>query len=326
MMPGMKRRIFLTRALPSEVMKALGEQFDLHANRYDRPLSKAGLLRGVRRTEGLIAMLSDPIDREVIKAAPHLKIIANYAVGYNNIDLKAATDRGIVVTNTPGVLTETTADLTFGLILAVARRLPEAEQALRSGRWTGWAPTQFLGSDIYGKTLGLIGMGRIGKAVARRAAGFSMRVVYHCRHRLPASDEKGLQAKYLPLARLLKASDFVSLHLPLTEVSYHLIDQAALRKMRPTAFLINTARGPIIDEKALIRALEQKTIRGCGLDVFEEEPSVPARLRKMKQVVLLPHIGSASRETRIRMGRIVLENISDFFTGENPKNMIKLPK
>jgi glyoxylate reductase len=209
-----KRNIFSTRTLPDSVMEELKKRFHFQYNRHDRPLSKQEIIQGIQKTEALISMLSDPIDREVIEAAPNLKIIANYAVGYNNIDLKAASKRGIVVTNTPGVLTETTADLTWALILAVARRLLEAEQSLRSGKWTGWAPTQFLGSDIYGKTLGIMGMGRIGQAVSRRAGGFSMRVVYYSRHRIPAGEEKKLKAHFLPLPDLLKESDFVSLHLP----------------------------------------------------------------------------------------------------------------
>jgi len=303
-------------------MKEIGRRFRLRFNRKDRPLSKEEILRGVREADGMISMLSDTIDREIIDAAPHLRIIANYAVGYNNIDLNAARERGIFVTNTPGVLTETTADLTWALMLTVARRITEAEQFARSGKWTGWAPTQLLGSDLFGKTLGLIGMGRIGQAVARRAAGFDMRVIYTCRHRLPIKEEKRLRSSFLPLPELLKQSDFVSLHLPLTEESRHLIDRNALRLMKPTAFLINTARGPIVDEKALIEALRRKKIAGAGLDVFENEPSIPPELRDRKEVVLLPHIGSASLETRIRMGRIVLENITAVFAGKRPPNAV----
>jgi glyoxylate reductase len=314
--------VFLTRTLPDPVMKEIRRHFRLRFNRHDRPLSQEEILRGARRADGLISMLSDRIDGEIINAAPHLRIIANYAVGYNNIDLNTARERGIFVTNTPGVLTETTADLTWALILAVARRLPEGEQLARSGKWTGWAPTQLLGSDVFGKTLGIIGMGRIGQAVARRAIGFEMRVVYHSRHRLPVRDEKRLRLSFLPLPDLLKESDFVSLHLPLTKESHHLIDRKALRLMKPTAFLINTARGPIVDEKALIDALRKKKIAGAGLDVFEEEPTLPQALRERKEAVLLPHLGSASLETRIRMGRIVLENLVAALTGKKPPNMV----
>lgn len=317
-----KPTIFLTRALPDRVMTEIRKHFLLRFNREERPLSKKEILQGVGKADGLISMLSDPIDRAIIEAAPRLRIIANYAVGYNNIDIKAATERGIAVTNTPGVLTETTADLTWGLILSVARRLPEAEQLIRSGKWTGWAPTQLLGGDIFGKTLGIIGMGRIGQAVTRRASGFSMRVVYYSRHRLPIKEEKKLGASLLPLPELLKESDFVSLHLPLTEESRHLIDRKAIRTMKPTAYLINTARGPIVDEKALIAALRTKKIAGAGLDVFEEEPHLPQRLRALKNAVLLPHIGSASTETRVRMGRMVMQNLLALFDGQAPPNMV----
>ncbi|MFQ5781157.1 MAG: 2-hydroxyacid dehydrogenase [Nitrospiria bacterium] len=317
-----KPLIFLTRILPDEAMETLKRRFDLHYHRSDLPISKQQILRGVRYADGIITMLSDRIDREVFEAATRLKIIANYAVGYNNIDLNTANERNIVVTNTPGVLTETTADLAWSLLMAVARRIPEADQLVRSGKWLGWAPTQLLGSDIQGKTLGIIGMGRIGQAMARRAHGFSMRVVYYQRHRLPAKEEKKLHGHYLPLPRLLKESDYVSLHLPLTNESHYLIDKKALHLMKPTAFLINTARGPVVDEKALVNALLEKEIAGAGLDVFEDEPNLAPRLRRLKNTVILPHIGSASTETRIRMGFIVLENLSAYFSKQNPPNMV----
>lgn len=303
-------------------MAELRGKFELRVNRHDRPLTKAQILRGVKEAEGLIAMLSDVIDREVIQAAPRLKIIANYAVGFNNVDCVAASERGIWVTNTPGVLTETTADLTFGLILSVARRLAESEGAVRSGTWTGWSPTQFVGTDVYGKTLGIIGMGRIGQAVARRARGFSMRIIYYNRHPLSADDEKRFSARFSPLSDLLSEADFVSIHLPLTDESHHLIDEKAFDLMKPTTFLINTSRGAIVDEKAFIRALYQKKIAGAGLDVYEVEPLIPRRLMKMKQVVLLSHIGSASTETRVRMGMMVMENLMAAFAGKRPPNVV----
>lgn len=322
MSQGKRPAIFLTRRLPEEVMTRLAEKFELHHNLFNRPLSREEILKGVKNADGLISMLSDRVSRELIDAAPNLTIIANYAVGVNNIDLSAAAERNIAVTNTPGVLTESTADLTWGLVLSVARRLYEAERLARSGKWGGWAPTQLVGGDVFGKTLGLIGMGRIGQAVARRARGFSMEILYHSRRRLPMKQERELGITFVSLNRLLTRSDFVSLHLPLTEDSYHLINGEALRRMKPTAFLINTARGAVVDERALIRALDEKVIAGCGLDVFEKEPFISSRLRKMKQVALLPHIGSASRETRIRMGLMVFENLSDFFRGKRPKSMI----
>jgi glyoxylate reductase len=320
--PMAKPRIFLTRLLPDRVMRELKNRFQLRYNRHDRPLSKKEIIEGARTADALISMLSDAIDRKVIYPAHNLKMIANYAVGYNNIDIHTATERNIAVTNTPGVLTETTADLTFGLLLAAARRIPEAERMLRSGKWTGWAPTQLLGTDLYGKTLGIIGMGRIGQAVARRAIGFSMRTLYHSRHRLSPLVEKRLKATFFPLSRLLRDSDFLSLHLPLTDHSRHLIDEKALDSMKPTAFLINTSRGAIVDEAALIRALAEKKIAGAGLDVFEREPHLSRRLAGLKNVVLLPHVGSASTETRARMGMMVVENLSAVFSGKRPPNMV----
>jgi glyoxylate reductase len=315
-------RLFLTRRLPEAVMARLKGRFILQYNSLDRPLSGSEIRRGIADSDGLISMLNDRIDRDVIGSAPRLRIISNYAAGYNNIDLTEAARREIVVTNTPGVLTETTADLAWALILSTARRLPEAERVLRSGTWTGWAPTHFLGSDVHGKTLGIFGLGRIGKAVARRAAGFSMKVVYHNRHRLSRAEEKRLGVRYVSESSLLKTSDFISLHLPLTPASRHLIDRPAFGKMKPGAILINTARGPVIDENALVRALAAGRVAGAGLDVFEDEPRVGPRLRRMRQVVLLPHIGSASGETRNRMGMMVLENLLAFFGGGNPPNRV----
>lgn len=318
----MKPRIFSTRALPPQVMIELKRRFRLKWNQRDRPLSRRELLLAVRNADGLIAMLSDPIDSAVMAAAPKLRIIANYAVGYNNIDIAAASRREIDVTNTPGVLTEATADLTWALILATARRLPEGEALVRTGRWTGWAPTQLVGGDIYGKTIGIIGMGRIGQAVARRAQGFAMDIIYYSRNRLPLIKEIVLGAGYHPLKRLLQEADVVTLHLPLTKESHHLIDGAALRMMKPTAFLINTARGPVVEQAALMRALKEKRIAGAGLDVYEDEPRVPPGLRRLTNVVLLPHLGSASRETRIRMGMMVIDNLVARFSERQPPNKV----
>jgi glyoxylate reductase len=318
----MKPRIFSTRVLPPPVMFELKRRFRLQWHRRDRPVSRRELLLGVRHAEGLIAMLNDTIDSAVLAAAPKLRIIANYAVGYNNINLAAASRRGIDVTNTPGVLTEATADLTWALILASSRRLSEGEALVRSGRWTGWAPTQLAGGELYEKTIGIIGMGRIGQAVARRAQGFAMDIIYHNRNRLPLMKEVVLGAKHRPLKRLLREADVVTLHLPLTKESHHLINKAALRLMKPTAYLINTARGPVVDQAALVRALKQKRIAGAGLDVYEEEPFVPPALRRLTNVVLLPHLGSAARETRVRMGMMVIDNLSARFSGHQPPNKV----
>jgi glyoxylate reductase len=318
----MKPRIFSTRVLPTPVMTELKRKFRLEWHHRDRPVSRRELLLGVRNAEGLIAMLNDAIDSAVMDAAPKLKIIANYAVGYDNIDLSAATRRGIDVSNTPGVLTEATADLTWALILAAARRLPEGEALVRSGRWTGWAPTQLAGGNLYEKTIGIIGMGRIGQAVARRAQGFTMDIIYYNRNRLPLIKEVMLGAKYRPIKTLLREADVVTLHLPLNKESHHLIDETALRLMKPTAYLINTARGPVVDQTALVRALKQKRIAGAGLDVYEEEPRVPLALRRLTNVVLLPHLGSAARETRVLMGMMVIENLSTKFSGHSPPNKV----
>jgi len=317
-----KSIIFLTRSLPDEAMLEIGSAFDLRQNAFDRPLTKNELKEGLLEADGLISMLSDPIDRETIEGAPRLKIIANYAVGYNNIDLAAARAKGIAVTNTPGVLTETTADLCWALLMATARRIPEADRWVKSGVWTGWAPTQVLGRDIYGKTLGIVGMGRIGQAVARRAAGFSMRVSYFSRTRQHEL-EKSLGLNDLPLQELLGSSDYLSLHLPLTEKTRHIIDKAALESMKPGAILINTARGPIVDEQALIAALKAGRIAGAGLDVFEDEPRISSELLQLDNVVTLPHIGSASFETRLEMGRLVYVNLCAFFSNKRPPNMVE---
>ena len=318
----MKPGVFLTRSLPLPVMHRLKTLFNLKYNALDRPLTKQELIRGMRGRRALISMLSDPIDAEVIESNPRLNVIANYAVGYNNIDLKTASSRGIHVTNTPGVLTEATADLTWSLIMSLARRVLEGDRLVRTGRWTGWNPTQLLGTDFTGKTLGIIGMGRIGQAVARRAVGFGMRLIYHNRRRLPVRLEKKFEASYMPLSRLLAAADIISLHLPLTPETRHLIDRRVLDRMKSTALLINTARGPVVDEKALVIALKKGKIAGAGLDVFEEEPDIQKGLFTLPNVVLLPHLGSATVETRIKMGFMVIENIEAALKGKRAPNAV----
>lgn len=317
-----KKRLFVTRALPESVQVILKRRYRVLSNREDRPLSRAELISGVREADGLVSMLSDSIDRSVIAAGKRLAIISNYAAGYNNIDLAEATRRGIAVTNTPGILTETTADLAWALLLAVARRLREGDRLIATRRWTGWAPTQLLGSDVHGRTLGIVGMGRIGRAVARRASGFSMPVLYASRRRLPATEERRLGARFVSLDRLLREADFVSLHLPLTKKSRHLINRAAFRRMKRTAYLINTARGPVVDEAALADALAQGLIAGAGLDVFEGEPKITPRLHRLDNVVLMPHLGSATHETRHRMGEMVVKNLDEFFSGKRPPNRL----
>jgi glyoxylate reductase len=312
----MKPGVFLTRTLPEPVMSRLKTLFDLKYNAEDRSLTKKELLRGVRGRTALIAMLSDSIDAEVIVANPGLKVIANYAVGYNNVDLRTASSRGITVTNTPGILTEATADLAWTLILSLSRRVLEGDRLVRTGRWRGWDPTQLLGRDLSGKTLGIIGMGRIGRAVAQRALGFGMRLIYHNRRRLPVRVEKKFRASYRPVSRILTTADITSLHVPLTSETHHLIDRKALDRMKPTALLINTARGPVVDEKALVSALKNGRIAGAGLDVFENEPMIQRGLSTLPNVVLLPHLGSATTETRSKMGFMVIENILAVLKGK----------
>jgi len=317
--------ILVTRRLPSAVMALLEEHFKVQCNPHNRVLSREELLSGVKGKDGLLPLLTDRMDAEAMDAAgPQLKIIANYAVGYNNIDVDAATARKIAVTNTPGVLTDTTADLTMALLMAVARRIVESDRYARDGKYEGWNPLLLLGADVHHKTLGVLGFGRVGSAVARRASGFDMQVLYHGRHRADPEREKQVAATYVDLETLLKESDFLSLHVPLTEDTRSVIHAENLALMKPTAFIVNTARGEVIDEEALVKALEDKVIAGAGLDVFEHEPAIHPALVKMKNVVILPHIGSASLETRTRMGLMAAENLIAAFKGKIPPNCLNL--
>lgn len=300
-------RVFVTRRLPDAVMERLRDRYELTVPPGDDPPSRETLCGGAHTAEAMITLLTDHIDEEVFASAPHLKIVANYAVGYNNIDLEAARRRGIIVTNTPDVLTDATADLTWTLLCAVARRIPEGLALVQSGRWTGWTPTQLLGGEITRQTLGIVGMGRIGMAVAERARGFRMSIVYSSRR----SPQRTLDPSWrrLPLEDLLAAADFVSLHVPLTPETRHLIGPRELARMRPSAYLINTARGPVVDEAALVDALWERRLAGAALDVYEREPELHPGLRDCPRVVLLPHLGSATLQTRVQMGLICLENI-----------------
>jgi len=285
----------------------------------DGVIERKDLVEGVRGVDALLCILTDSIDAEVMDAAgPQLKIIANYAVGYNNIDVAAATQRRIPVTNTPGVLTETTADLAWALLMAAARRLGESERLLRAGRWAGWGPMLFLGVDIHGKTLGIYGMGRIGQAMARRAKGFDMRVIYHDQTPIAQELEQQLNAAYVDKAALLAESDFLSIHCPLTPETRHAFGEAEFKAMKPTAVIINSARGPIIDEKALAHALNNNVIFAAGLDVFEDEPAIHPDLLECQNAVLIPHLGSASQETRGRMAEIAAANILARLNGQTP--------
>lgn len=305
----MPDKVFLTRRLPQPVMDRLGRQFQLSFNSRNGPLKKSEIIHRMRDCTGLISMLSDPIDAEVISSNPALRIIANYAVGTNNIDLPAAKKAGVVITNTPGVLTEATADLCWSLILSLGRRVVEGDALVRSGQWTGWAPTQLVGMDLFDQTLGIIGFGRIGQAVARRASGFGLRILYTSRTRMGPAQEKKHKVSYVSLNTLLSRSDIVTLHCPLTPQTHHLLGRKAFIRMKNTALLINTARGPIVNESELVLALRKGTIGGAGLDVYEREPAIRRGLKNLKNTVLLPHLGSAGLNTRIKMGWMVMENL-----------------
>lgn len=313
--------LYISRLLPNPVMAAARQQFRLLNEPRDAAPTDDSLAAGLDEADAAICTLTDRVDASMLAAASRLTILANYAVGYNNIDLAAASARGIVVTNTPDVLTDSTADLTWALLLAVARRVAEGDAYVRSGDWSGWAPTQMLGTDVSGKTLGIIGMGRIGQAVAQRATGFNMRVCYTSRTPRAAG---WLSSQWEPrsLPDVLKVADFVSLHVPLTPDTHHLIGAPQLALMKPTAFLINTSRGPVVEECALVDALLQRRLAGAGLDVFEQEPLFHPSLRELRQVVLLPHLGSATLATRVRMGMICLENIAAVCAGKPAPNQV----
>ena len=313
-------KIFITRRLPEEGLRLLKEH-ELEIYEGDAPPSKEEIIEGVKDKDVLICLLTDKIDAEVMDSAPNLKIIANYAVGIDNIDVEEATKRGILVTNTPGVLTETVADLAWALLMAIARRIVEGDKFMREGKFKGWAPLLMLGSDVYGKTIGIIGAGRIGSAVARRAKGFNMRILYYSRKRNEKLEEE-CNAKYVDLETLLKEADFVSLHTPLTEETYHMIGEKELKMMKPTAYLINTARGKCVDEDALVKALKEGWIKGAALDVFENEPAIHPELKKLDNVVLTPHIGSASYETRSKMAVMVAKNVIAALEGKLPPNCV----
>ena len=291
-------------------------------NHEDRVLTKEELIEGIKGKDALLCQLTDQVDKEVLSANPDLKIVANYAVGFNNIDIETATAMGIPVSNTPGVLTETSADLAFALLMAGARRVVEGDKFVRAGAWTGWAPLQFLGMDIHRATLGIIGLGRIGMAMAKRGKGFGMEVKYWNRTRLAEEEESRLGLEYLTLDELLKVSDFVSLHVAYTEETHHLIGREELEIMKPTALLVNTARGAVVDEAAMVNALKDGGIWGAALDVYENEPSIHPKLFEMDNVVLLPHIASASTETRTRMGMISIDNILAVWNGKEAPNLV----
>jgi glyoxylate reductase len=315
-------KVLVTGRIPDAVRAQIAAVHQVEINPLDRPMARGEILRQLPDKQGLLCMITDTVDRELLDHAPRLKIIANHGVGFDNIDVAAATARGIPVTNTPGVLTDATADITLGLILAVGRRMVEGDRRNREGRFRFWAPLLFLGTEITAKTLGIVGMGRIGRAVVKRCRGFEMPVVYHSRTRLGAQAEAALGVTYRSLDALLAEADFISLHVPLTPATHHLIGAAELRRMKPSAFLINTSRGPVVDEAALVAALQAGKIRGAGLDVYENEPQMAPGLAELDNAVLLPHVGSATWETRTRMARLAAENLLAALAGMQPPNCV----
>ncbi|MEM3442543.1 MAG: glyoxylate reductase [Candidatus Bathyarchaeia archaeon] len=318
-----KPKVYVTRELPERGLKIIKERFDAEVWPEYGPPPKKVIIERARDADALATLLSDKIDAEVFDAAPKLKIVAQMAVGFDNIDVQEATKRGIYITNTPEVLTETTADFAWALLLAVARRVVEADKYVREGKWkVGWHPSMMLGRDVYGATIGIVGAGRIGYAVAKRAKGFNMKILYY--DVIPRPEmEKELNAKRVDLETLLRESDFVSIHVPLMKETYHLINAERLKLMKKTAYLINNSRGPVVDEKALYQALKDGIIAGAGLDVFEQEPTpVDNPLLKLDNVVVAPHISSASYETRSKMAEMVAENLVAFFEGRKPPNLV----
>jgi glyoxylate reductase len=316
--------VIVTRKLPDPIETRMMELFACRLNLDDKPLGKPELLTAMAQADVLVPTVTDRIDAEVLAAAgPALKLIASFGTGVDHVDLAAAQQRGIIVTNTPGVLTEDTADMTMALILAISRRLAEGERLIRSGGWSGWGPTSMLGHRIWGKRLGIVGMGRIGMAVARRAKGFGLSVHYHNRRQVPEDIETALEATYWEsLDQMLAHMDLVSVNCPHTPATYHLLSARRLRLLQPHAILVNTARGEIVDEKELIRLLEVRAIAGAGLDVFEHEPAVDPRIRALDNVVLLPHMGSATIEGRVAMGERVIINIKTFADGHRPPDRV----
>ena len=318
----MKPAVFITRPIFESVLATIASQCEVKRNREDRTLSREELCAGLAGCQGVVCQLTDRMDRETMEHAPELRVIANIAVGYDNIDVPAATERGILVTNTPEVLTETTADFAFALLLAAARRLVEADGFARSGQWKQWKLDMLLGTDAHHSTLGIIGLGRIGRAVARRARGFAMQVLYSGPRRATPEIEQELDARYVSLETLLRESDFVTLHVPLKPATQHLIGAPQLALMKQTAILLNTTRGPIVDEAALVEALREGRIQAAGLDVFEREPEIHPGLLALPNVVLAPHIGSGSRQTRLRMVELAAENLLAALSGRIPPNLV----
>lgn len=314
--------VFITREIPAEGLKLLEGKFRLRIHAAEGPVTRSEMLEGVKDADALLCMLTDRVDEDVVESAPGLKIVANMAVGVDNIDVEACTGRGIVVTNTPGALTEATADLTWALLLAVTRRIVEGDRFVRAGKFRGWGPLLMVGGDLQGKTLGIIGMGRIGRAVARRGAGFGMRIVYNQRRRLPPEVEEGLGAVYLSLDEVIREADVLTLHLPYYPQVHHLMDRERLGLMKPTAYLINTARGAHLDEKALLEHLQENRIAGAALDVYENEPALTPGLTGLDNLVLAPHMGSAGISSRRIMAEMAAKSIEAVLKGVKPEHVV----
>lgn len=317
------KSIFITGRIPEIAYTKLSERYDVTMNRADRPLSKEQIIEGIKGKDGVLCILSDKMDREIIESNPDLKIIANYGAGFDNIDLAAAREKNIMVSNTPLVSTISTAELTFALMLGIARRIPEGDKLMRSGGFSGWSPMFHLGVELKGKKLGIVGMGNIGKQVARIATGFQMEVLYHNRTRLSKFEERELSAKYRSLDELLKESDIVTLHLSYNNSLRHYIGKEQLLMMKKSAYLINAARGPLVDESALLEVLGNNEIAGAALDVFEFEPKITEGLETLDNVLITPHIGNATIEARTAMAEVAAENIIDALEGNIPQNLVK---
>lgn len=318
----MKQKVFVTREVFDDVLDYLRTHFDVSDNQSDVVLSSEALAQQLSDKDGAITALTDRIDAALLAKAPRLKAVCNVAVGYNNIDVVACKARGVMVTNTPGVLDDATADFTWTLILATARRLTEAEAWLRAGHWKGWKLRQFLGADVRGATLGIVGMGRIGQAVARRARGFDMTVIYHNRHRVEDEIERELNAQYVGFEELLARSDIVTLNVPYSSATHHLIGRAQLARMKPSAILVNVARGGVVDDQALVSALKAGHIAAAGLDVYENEPKFLPELLELKNVVLAPHIASCTESTRRKMAMTAARNLVAALTTGKPPNLV----
>lgn len=318
----MKPKILVTREVFDETLEYLGRHCEVESNQQDVPLEPDELARRLADRQGLMCCLTDRVDARLLAAAPQLTVVANIAVGFNNIDLAACTSRGIMATNTPGVLDDSTADLAWTLMLGAARRITELERRVRNGEWTGWRLKQWLGIDVHHATLGIFGMGRIGQAVAKRAGGFDMRVIYHNRNRLPPEIERRVKATFVSKEELLRQADFVVLQVPYSPETHHMIGAAELKRMKPSAILVNSTRGGVVDDAALIAALKDGTIRAAGLDVFENEPRLNPGFLEFDNVVLAPHVGSSTEATRRAMAMTAAKNLVAALSGETPPNLL----